>query len=653
MKNLTFIIALSISSLVHAELADGIYAISGQNSIRGAYTGKLQVTGDKLIRLIHFNDLNLETVWEGKQIGDQAQFILAPTSVLTSFNNFTVPDEELQSPLNVVINLASEKTEFLAGRDGVYAENYSRIGDNTGIPLWINLRTNLNARNDASQLTVKIMRALGIDMVIDWYRNQTAVEVPLLAQRPEFLNQQQWQIFDPTDSDFYRQNPDVLRVANKTLNPLSIAEATMRRNAYAPTLNQKAKYFDAQTTGLNLNEAGLLELAQVDENGQKIHGYIEGDSCLWTGMYLWSQVMRYEVTHEVQALQNIKKAVNGLLTLIDITGDPTEFARTLLISPATENMGPLYIQGKGAYSHLKWIANGNNDMSKGLLVGLASVYKVLKQEDPQLFSRVELATKKLIGLKGISEKSYNLGMAYGLLALYSDKIEIKAIQKFKSGVDNLMTTLSAELGVDSGIHWKAVVDMSGNHLSVATTLGILLITKNFEEKFSKLILNGFDIKGITKHYNKVLKNSDLDHRIGHRGYETIAAYGMTHDPALREDARNALWCLREIPAPRSIGDAVVDMKRLPNWSPSAWPVTPWKGMEGVNKLKPNLNYAQFEQGAFGYPIFEAMSWQTTYFWKENSYAVKYQGSSKIVPFSSDYLVMYWLSRSAGLVTAEE
>jgi hypothetical protein len=244
-------------------------------------------------------------------------------------------------------------------------------------------------------------------------------------------------------------------------------------------------------------------------------------------------------------------------------------------------------------------------------------------------------------------------MAYGLVALYSEKLDLVAFSKFKSGVDNLLTTLSSLFNVDSGIHWKAVVDMSGNHLSIATTMGVLLITKNMEENFPELILNGFYIRGISNQYKKILLKSDLDHRSGHRGYETIAAYGMTLDPDLKNEARKALWSLREIPAPRSIGDAVVDMKRLPEWTYSSWPVTPWKAISGLNKLRPDLNIANFEQGAFGYPIFEAMSWQTTYFWKENSYAVKYQGSSKIVPFSSDYLVMYWLARSSGLVTAEE
>ena len=73
----------------------------------------------------------------------------------------------------------------------------------------------------------------------------------------------------------------------------------------------------------------------------------------------------------------------------------------------------------------------------------------------------------------------------------------------------------------------------------------------------------------------------------------------------------------------------------------------------MRKLKPDNKLKNFEQGAFGYPLFETMAWQTTYFWKENPYFVKYQGNSSFVSFSADYLLIYWMAKSANLVDENE
>ena len=654
-KKIVLSTSLLFSFLSQAHIENGTYEIKGNNTIRGSYTGQLQVDNNKIIRLIRFNDLKIETVWEGTldQNLDEMIYNLKATSALTTYNTFTVSDQELQNPLNIKVHIEQNKAVFTAGRDGNYSETYLQTSAVNHSPLWTNLRVKLNARNDKRPLMVRLMQVFGMTKAINWYRDELKLKQSLLAKRPEFLNEEQWQIFDPTDFDFYRENPEFTRVTNKTLNPLSLADATMRKNAYGKTLEEKADFFDQQTANLNLNEAGLLELASVDENGNKLRSLPEGDSCLWTGMYIWSQVLRYEQTQDPQALENIKKGVNGLLTLIDITNNPTEFARTLIVSPASENMGPFFIQGTGAYSHLKWIANGNNDMSKGLVLGFGSVYKLLKQVDPQLLSRVASATKRLEGLKAFTDSGYNRGLAFGLKALYSEKLEMESLQKFKSGVDDLTTKLSYLFGIDSGVHWKSVVDMSGNHLSVSSTLGVLLLTKQYQDKFPKMIIDGFNIRAIENHYKKVLTKLDRDNRSGHRGFETIAAYAMSNNQDLKSDALEALWCLKEIPAPRLIGDGIVDLKRLSDWSPSSWPFEPWKALSGVNKLKAELNLAQFEQGAIGYPIFETMSWQTTYYWKENPYAVKYQGTSKNVSFSADYLIIYWMARSSGLISIND
>ena len=571
MKKIIIIFIFLFSMIAHAHLNEGIYAIEGVNSLRGPYVGKLQILNNSALRLIKFNGDELESIWEGTLNSEEIVFNLRVSNVLTSYNDFTVTDDELKNQLSVKINRANDNAIFEVGRDGNYSEHYTLTSEVNIQPIWRNLRIRLNARNDNTSLKIKLVLSLGLDKMINWYRSEMSAHEEDLVTRPEYLKGEQWQYFDPTDFNFYRANNETLRIVNKTINPLSVAEAVMRKNAYSKTLDQKAEFFDKQINQLHLNEAGLLELAQVDQNGQKISGSIEGDSCLWTGMYIWSQVLRYEQTNSDQALSNIKKAVNGLLTLIDITNDPTEFARTLLVSPASENKGTLYIQGKGKYSNLKWIANGNNDMSKGLMIGFASVYKILKNNDPELFNRVILATKRMPQLKAFSQSYYNRAVANGLIAMYSDSINTIALKNFKDGIADIRSNLSYKLGIDSGINWKSLVDMSGNNLSMTSTLAVLLISNQLLENLPNIRSQQFNINKINNFYKKVLKTMDQDTRSGHRGFMTIAAYKMTMDPELKLDAINALWCLKEIPAPRHIGNGIADLKRLPDWSPSAWP----------------------------------------------------------------------------------
>jgi hypothetical protein len=54
----------------------------------------------------------------------------------------------------------------------------------------------------------------------------------------------------------------------------------------------------------------------------EIIGYTHcGDSALWTGAYLAAESFRYGVTRSPDALTTVKKALSGLKSLSDVTGD--------------------------------------------------------------------------------------------------------------------------------------------------------------------------------------------------------------------------------------------------------------------------------------------------------------------------------------------
>src|SRR6266545_2876061 len=46
-----------------------------------------------------------------------------------------------------------------------------------------------------------------------------------------------------------------------------------------------------------------------------------GDAAIWTGHYLAAEAFRYKVTQSPEALDNVKAALDGIASLLNVTGD--------------------------------------------------------------------------------------------------------------------------------------------------------------------------------------------------------------------------------------------------------------------------------------------------------------------------------------------
>ena len=66
----------------------------------------------------------------------------------------------------------------------------------------------------------------------------------------------------------------------------------------------------------------ILDPVFASSNSNSIVGYTRcGDSALWTGAYLAAEAFRYNVTGSTDALTNVKAALAGLQSLVDVTGN--------------------------------------------------------------------------------------------------------------------------------------------------------------------------------------------------------------------------------------------------------------------------------------------------------------------------------------------
>ena len=115
-----------------------------------------------------------------------------------------------------------------------------------------------------------------------------------------------------------------------------------------------------------------------------------GDSALWTGHYLAAEAFRYQVTRSPQALANAWRALRGLRSLLDVTGNGV-LARCLF--PADSPYAAAIQQeegGHGIYSsasgHL-WIGNTSRDQYSGVMFGLSVAYDMIATQDVRDFIR--------------------------------------------------------------------------------------------------------------------------------------------------------------------------------------------------------------------------------------------------------------------------
>ena len=110
-----------------------------------------------------------------------------------------------------------------------------------------------------------------------------------------------------------------------------------------------------------------------------------GDSAIWTGHYLAAEAFRYKVTHSADALANARKAVAGIKSLLDVTGNNV-LARCLIPegSPyaaaihSEEASNGVYRSGP----ENTWIGGTSRDQYSGVMFGLGVAFEMF--DDPEL-----------------------------------------------------------------------------------------------------------------------------------------------------------------------------------------------------------------------------------------------------------------------------
>lgn len=652
MKTLVLSSLLFAPILSFAAVPAGLWQLRGINSQHGSYTGQIEFRpyngGTLVTRVITYDDykfqnLKVQEVWQGDADAQgNPKFSLKNSDFMVSAEGFTRDPKLYNTTTDFSVSYEAKGDEYQAQFNTPTGGSfYEKI--NSPQPLgaqapYQNQRQLLDAKGDKG---VPAVIRLGMKIAKKRIKFDEHPTIKKFQDRPEFKNENPIVVFDPTDFDFYRRNHDVVRVANKPIDTISLSESLMRRNAYASTLDQKADGFGVDMQKYRLNEYGIVSYASFDGNGQMTGQHNDYDACLWTGMYVATEAMRYQVTKDPKAIENMKRSLRGIFILLNITGDKKQFARSIMPYKGNENLGDRWHRGTGEYSDITWLDGGNNDMVRGITHALLWAHIVIPENDPFRAQMVQ-ATKRLLELNILEEKEGNKPAAYGIAALIlKDPVYKTHFRKMYSDKD---IAFGGYL-FNTTFYWNGIGDWSGVNLNILNfineiTLADMLGENKIRDRLRERLMDAWVTYSPTRHSYYTLAAYKYAFSKGTRGDQFRKRFSDTYFMSAVDFSS---WTLREFPYPRPQMDLAYDHTISNEWCVNPLPGMFWKA---ANKKIGATEW--FFESLYTYPAFESAGISSNFMWKDLYFG--YQGSSSRGSSNNavDYLYVYWLARSAGL-----
>lgn len=606
----------------------GLYTLTGSEAAYGAYSGQVELRpaadGGYTVHHVQtwdtalFEAEKIAQAWEGAAT-DSLEVVVTLDRVgfVRSYGALS-RDGVDPSPVAFTARFARTAWNQLtgtfapqsAGAAPSFTETWTWSDANGTEPLWRNQRVELPGHDPVPSGTKTTLFTTYADY-------HTLPQVAPYAGRADFQEATHYFVRDYTDLDFYRANPDTLRVIQRLVDPIALAEARLRNRALRQKLSEKAAIFDADMPAHYLNSAGML----VANDLVATPGVEEpsGDSMLWTGVYVASQAMRYDATGDASALANMLTGLRGQFMCFDIVGTGNDFARTLRVH-VPGSTDPSWVQGTGAYAGYDWQKGANNDMLSGYYVSFPWAYLTLSKLSGYTAEKqkmVSILESLVAGFPVANDDGGNELVAVGLLWWMTG--DYSWLLKFEQ-----LFTKERGWIVDqgNGALWEyGTSDWSGNHLIVQDLLTLYLLCDKTNNHTSDM-----------RRANRIALENLRDTRLGLYQLitSTVGDFGGVVQPELEE----ALLVMQEIAAPKVFED--VDWTVNPGYSMSPFPSLPWKNdwMDG-GRL----------QSLRAYPIYECP--RDVFAWKDGPF--RYRSGKASGSPGTDFLFAYWFARKFGVI----
>jgi hypothetical protein len=627
-----------------------VWSIQGQDPVHGKYRGNLEIRknggGLDVTRVVQFqaaktgDGLHIGTVWTGRCQSSRngtaiATFSLDRANFISRAGGRTRTDGD-RTPLEVRARItedagrnllieygARDDPDFSIGESGVFA---NPVGPE---PIWRSARRVESCSNEG--LAFHVLKPVLFGLLRNYHR-QPAVRP--FSRTTAFREAGHSIAFDRTSFDFYRSNPDQIRLVDTVIDPISLAEEEIRASAFRSSLGEKAAYYQSLMDSGLVGRHGMV-LSRISPGGVE---HPDGDGALWTGIYAYTQALRYRLSGDADALRNLRRSLHGLFTLMEITRDRRTFARTLRLAGPPLTGG--WERGHGEFAHLDWLAGGNNDMSRGLVLGVIAGWSALPPGDGLRQTIPRRATEMLElceflqdpvtdcdpEREGLHLPSVNPGIAKLLAGLTNRNPDW--IEEGHVWLRQPLLWAYADRG-GGPVYLNGVSDWSGNHLTLLKTLALQwTLARTGEGRLE------------TAWVRASAEAWRILHQLNQPLHAALAvASGSLTDPAELTAARDqALWGLRSFPVPKH--PYPVDHRVRDDFVMSPFPSLPWK-------LDWSTNDERHQSLVARERIEGPMK---RYLWVENPFSFVSEGTGDDVLPGVDYLVLYWIARDGGLIS---
>lgn len=640
----------AIASIAAEAPMEGIWFLQGTSSTRGPYNGELELrkasdgTFDvrRVVTYINyfFDGLRVQEVWIGKAVAHSGSltvsYELLQGDFITRLGDLKRQPSEFKNPMTIVSRFQPEKAhiaaQFVDLANTTYSEWLTTRRDLQEKPMWIDERRKIEAQGPAIPNQVR--------QSIRKFKAETKFDshalVKLQKERTEFRQEKPYIVLDGSDYDFYRENKNTIRVVNKLVDKISATEAVVKRNAYSPTLAEKAEAFDQNAMSKHLNELGLLVDARLTVDGQ-VQEYVPGESSvLDTGMYISSQAMRFLVTKDSKALKNIRRAVKGLALAIEVSAATGKSVNALQSDQRELPQG--WQKFTEASKAIQWQEGDERSFVLGSVQGLMWASLAVPQTDAATIGVLKSSALRLLEAS-IKEPKYK-NKVLGIAALLTNERSLK--DRYLEGVSLAGTSASSE----KNFYWNGAADWDRAHFSaleMATEIQLadLLGHLPLRDQYRKQLIENWVIYSPAQRHLLTL----LTYQFASRTELNKPGFLQGRDHLrFTEAVANSVWSLREMPYPRPNLDVSIDHSMTSEWALSPIPANFWQ-------KRPQRSMASLEslqQGLYRYPAFELQSFSHLPAWREPVFSFRLNRSEGVQSSGVDYLYTYWLARYAGI-----
>ncbi len=194
-----------------------------------------------------------------------------------------------------------------------------------------------------------------------------------------------------------------MTLARRAIPAILIFLFCMVPTVYSSSLGEKADDYQANLTANHRPGLGAVLTVEYEED-ERINVdcyHYQGDSTIWTGMYLGSQALRYIITEEAGANDQMMEVVEYFKNAMDITDTPGYIGRfagpdVFPFVCSKEKYGPYggkgpeKVLGTGDWAGYYWYDETSRDQYSGYIWGMGWAYDTVDDEATREIIRTDL-----------------------------------------------------------------------------------------------------------------------------------------------------------------------------------------------------------------------------------------------------------------------